>query len=251
MEDGLPKPSTSMLTGEEARLPKTERSRNADFQLPCDPAFARLEAALSRSLANMSIQPPPSPWQNAVAPVASPPPLPDIPLPPEPVPAASSAASRASVHWLAWQRSDALEGYAIARPEPRQLEIAYWLASLLPFAAAFCAAPALPHMQFEGAPGWAQWMLCVAVLHIGFAAWLALMPDVSTIRVGTYLFSASAALYLTAMMAICFLSNSQLSAVGLSGLRSPAAAWCGLVFVVVSLTAGACGWIARHWQDAA
>src|SRR5581483_11915510 len=163
---------------------------------------------------------------------------------------ATLPSSPASVHWVAWRRADALEGYAVARPDPRQLEIAYWLASLLPFAAAFCAAPALPHMQFAGAPGWAQLMLCTAVLHIGYAAWLALLPDVSTVRVGMYLFATSATAYLAAMTAICFFSNSQLTALGLSGMRGPAAAWCGLAFVVVTLTAGACAWIARQWQDA-
>jgi hypothetical protein len=188
------------------------------------------------------LQPPPVPGQNTVAAVASPPPLPTAPA------GAPLPASRAPVHWLAWQKSDSLEGYAISRPDPRQLEIAYWLASLLPFAAAFCAAPALPHMQFAGAPGWAQVMLCAAVLHTGYAAWLALLPDVSTIRAGVYLFAASAALYLTAMIAVGFVRNSQLSALGLAGMRWPAVAWCGLAFAVISLTAGAFGWIARRWE---
>jgi hypothetical protein len=185
-----------------------------------------------------AICPPPIPGQNALAAVASPPPLP--PAPP--------ASIRAPVQWLAWQRSDALDGYAVSRPDGRQLEIAYWLASLLPFAAAFCAAPALPHMQFAGEPGWAQLMLSAAILQLAYAAWLALLPDGSTIRVGMYLYAVSAAAYFVAMMAICFLDNSQLSSLELPR-RGPAAAWCGLVVVVTLLTGGACRWIARHWRD--
>ncbi|HEV3343281.1 MAG TPA: hypothetical protein VG125_23115 [Pirellulales bacterium] len=193
--------------------------------------------------------PPPIPSQPGLAAIASPPPLPPAPPPTTVAPPTQAEVQRAAVRWLLWRRADLLDGYAILRPDARQLEIAYWLASLLPFAAAFCAAPALPHLEFSGAPGWAQWMLCAAVLQVTYAAWLAILPDGSTVRVGMYLFAASAAAYLAGMTATCVLSNSQLSSLGLSGLRWPAAAWCGLACVVTSLTSGACGWIARHWHS--
>ncbi|HWB13031.1 MAG TPA: hypothetical protein VG826_27645 [Pirellulales bacterium] len=226
---------------------------SAPLQLEASGAASQASAGAAREVETSTahpVQPPRLPWRNAVG---SPPPLPPAPLPPAasttaPSPPAPETAKRTPVRWLAWQRADALEDHAVFRPDPRQLELAYWLASLLPFAAAFCAAPGLPHMQFAGAPGWAQLMLSAAVLHMAYAAWLALLPDESTMRVGMYLFAASAAAYLAAMTAICFVDNSRLSSLGLTGIRGPAVAWCGLVFAVTSLTSGACGWIARGWR---
>jgi hypothetical protein len=224
------------------------------------------EAVMGREAETRSASPISPAVPSALVAVPSPPPLPANPSPAAEVPPTLASPStplgegrwqtgearteevrRAPVRWLTWQKSDCLEGYAILRPDPRQLEIAYWLASLLPFAAAFCAAPALPHLQFIGAPGWAQFMLCVAVLHLAYAAWLAALPDASTVRIGMYLFAASAAAYLVAA-GLCVLSHSPLSSLGLSALRWPAAAWCGLAFVVTSVASGACGWVARYWH---
>jgi hypothetical protein len=201
---------------------------------------------------NLPASPPPVPSGSVTTILAAPPPLPgdeqtaaaaqsSPPLPSVPV-------GQQTVRWLTWQRSGALASYQIVRPTSRQLEIVYWLACSLPFAVAFCGAPALPHLQFSGAPLWAQAMLCGALVQLGYAAWLAMVPDLSTVRVGMYLFAASAAAYFIALAVTCFLAESQLSALGMSGMRAAAAAWCVLALVISSLASTACGWVLRHWS---
>jgi hypothetical protein len=209
--------------------------------------------SLPLSMAGDRIAPPPIPSLAAITTVAAPPPLPSRERPKAGLTEAATRqtdvdVAKRSLRWLTWQQPDRLAGYAVYRPNPRQLEIAYWLACLLPFVVAFCAAPALPHMQFRGAPIWAQTMLCGAALQLGYAAWLALLPDWSTIRVGMYLFTATAAAYLIALLVACYLPDSQLSAVGLAGMRWPAAAWCGLVSAAASLAGAACGWVGQRWR---
>lgn len=203
---------------------------------PRDPVGApRVEAAPGELLPATTVVTPPLPSESSLA-VA------------EPTPTDNAAISPEAVRWLAWRRSDALTGYAIMRPTARQLEVVYWLACSLPFAAAFCAAPALPHLYFSGAPLWAQWMLVTAMLELAYAAWLGLLPDRSTVCVGMYLMTATATGYLIAFVVICFSSETQLAALDMSG-RLGAAAWCLLALVISATTSAACGWVVRQWDD--
>jgi hypothetical protein len=200
---------------------------------------------------NLPARPPPVSSGPLTTLLATPPPLPGAEQPvavEQSSPPPSIPISQKTVRWLTWQRSAALSSYQIVRPNSRQLEIVYWLASLLPFAVAFCAAPALPHLQFSGAPLWAQAMLCGGMVQLGYAAWLAMVPDFSTVRVGLYLFAASAATYFIALAVTCFLAESQVSTLGMSGMRAMAAAWCVLALVISSLASTACGWVLRHWS---
>lgn len=152
------------------------------------------------------------------------------------------------VRWAVWARGDRRESFAISRPTPRQMEVVYWLACLLPFAAVFCAAPAVPHMQFAGAPAWAQALLCIAGLQFAYAAWLAMLPDWSTVRVGMYLFGAVATFDLLTAIACPVLPESSLSLLGLAGMRATASAWCVLSAVVTGVASLACRWIAHRWR---
>jgi hypothetical protein len=186
----------------------------------------------------------------------SPPPLPAAAAMPSgngvvvtpPAAPSTSAAPLRRVQWLAWAGGDEVDAFAVDRPTPRQLEVVYWLACLLPFAAVFCAAPAMPHLQFAGAPTWAQTLLCIASLQLAYAAWLATAPDWGTVRVGMYLFAAIAVIDVLAAAALPLLPDASVSSAGLSEMRATASAWCGLAAVINALSSAGCRWLDHRWR---
>jgi len=196
---------------------------------------------------------PPAPGDAGHVTILSPPSLPPpllsaVPAPPPTSVPPSAAAAKAPVQWSAWAPADALAAYPVVRASPRQLEIAYWLACLLPFATLFSVAPALPHLELAGAPAWSRVMLLMAMLELAYAAWLAMLPDGSTVRVGTVLFAAIALLYLFGMAALGVLPEPALASLGLTGMRWTAVAWCALALLTTAGSSAACHWVGRHWQ---
>ncbi|HET6883913.1 MAG TPA: hypothetical protein VFI31_27410 [Pirellulales bacterium] len=165
-----------------------------------------------------------------------------------PAPADNSSRPLRQLRWFTWARSDALDEFAVDGPTPRQLEVVYWLACLLPFAVVFCAAPTMPYLEFAGAPLWAQFLLCTACLQLAYAAWLATVPDWSSVRVGAYLFGAVAIVSLLAAVGLAFASEASLSWAGLANVRATASAWCGLTAVVNGFASAACRWLERRWR---
>ncbi|HVX15421.1 MAG TPA: hypothetical protein VHC22_29800 [Pirellulales bacterium] len=175
---------------------------------------------------------------------------------PREVPASSAPQATGSttairrVQWCTWARGDDLTSFDVYRPGPRQLEFAYWIACLLPFVAVFCAAPALPHLQFSDAPSWAQALLCIAAVELGYAAWLAMVPDWSIVRIGMFLFGGVAALFAGSMFACLLSSQAQWMSLAMAELRATAATWCGLSAVVSACAFAACRWLDRVWRAA-
>ncbi len=211
--------------------------------LTTEAAAPRLPAAPSPARAVLAPCPPPLP----VAAMTS---LPrEVPAPSTAQPTGSATAIR-SVQWCAWARGDELASFEVYRPSPRQLEFAYWIACLLPFVAVFCAAPALPHLQFSGAPSWAQALLCIAVVELGYAAWLAMVPDWSIVRIGMFLFGGIAALFTGSMFACLLSSQGQWLSLDMGEMRATCAAWCGLSAVVSACAFAACRWLDRSWREA-
>lgn len=163
-------------------------------------------------------------------------------------PETNGAVAQRSVTWFAWRHTKSLAAYAVYQPHPRQLEIAYWLACLLPFVVAFCAAPALAHLNFDAAPLWAQLILTVTLAQLGYVAWLAIMPDRSTVRVGICVFALCAAAYFIGLVRVSLATDAQLASLGLVEMRWPAQAWCCLAIVLESLATLACGWVDLRWR---
>ncbi len=186
-----------------------------------------------------------------VSPASAPPSLPMPPPPPVPPPIAAMVASPpaavaapavARTAWWTWATRDTLGQYPVYRPAAGQLEITYWLASLLPFAIVLCAAPAVSHLRLNAAPAWAQAMLLLAGAQLVYAVWLALLVDYSTLRVGMSLFAASAALYGLAILIVL----SKPAWFGLSAGGS-AAAWCAGCLAIMAGLSYACAKIGARW----
>lgn len=174
------------------------------------------------------------------------PPSPPLPPPsssiaPPPPTVAATTAKRAP--WWTRVTRETIAQYAVCRPTAPQLEATYWLASLLPFAVVLCAAPAVGHLRLNAAPAWAQAMLLLAGAQLIYAVWLALLPDYSTLRVGLFLFAASA-LFETFGVVV------SLSAPATLGLSAPgtAATWCGGCLMAMAGLSYACAKIAARWM---
>ena len=167
------------------------------------------------------------------------------PAPPAPSTAAASPTSRP--RWVARARAELVE--QAYRANPQQSETAYWLAAVLLFVIVFTSAPALGHLQLDAAPRWAQAMLLVAGLQLAYAAWLAIVPDWSTVRVGAWMFAASAVLYAAACGWFGVAGGAR-TALEYAGQRGSAAGWCGVSAVVLALMSYACGQVGGNWRRA-
>lgn len=214
-----------------------------------DPALVSFLASAAPAMAAATdpvSSPAPAPPVAAV-----PPPLPAPPPPPLLPPLSARAAPpRAAIAtpamlgttWWAWATRDTIGQYPIHRATVAQLEVVYWLASLLPFAIVLCAAPAVSHLRLNTAPAWAQAMLLLAGAQLAYAVWLALLPDYSTLRVGMLLFSASAGVYGLAVV----ISLSKPAWLDLSSGGS-AAVWCGGCLAATVGLSYACAKIGSRW----
>lgn len=167
--------------------------------------------------------------------------------PPAPYqPPAQQAVSRRP-RWLAPARAElAAQSY---RPAPHQAETVYWLAAVLLFVVVFTSAPALGYLQLDEAPIWAQAMLLVAGLQLAYAAWLVIVPDWSTVRVGVWLFAASAMLYAAASGLFGMAGGAELPLEYVGG-RGSAAGWSGVSAIVLGLMSYACGQVCGNWRRA-
>jgi len=194
--------------------------------------------------------------------VPQPPPLPPMPPalepqlvavqvvhapPPAPYQPPAKQAASLRPRWLARARAElAAQSY---RPDPHQAETVYWLAAVLLFVIVFTSAPALGYLQLDEAPLWAQGMLLVAGLQLAYAAWLVIVPDWSTVRVGVWLFAASAMLYAAASGLFAMAGGGKLPLEYIGG-RGSAAGWNCISAIVLGLLSYACGQVCGNWRRA-
>jgi hypothetical protein len=187
--------------------------------------------------------PPPLP---SLPPIAS---LPELtPRSPAAAPQADSApAAWARPAWIARARAETIEH--AYRANPQQIETAYWLAVVLLFVIVFSAAPALGYLRLDQAPAWAQAMLLVAGMQLAYTIWLVIVPDWSTVRVGLWLFGASAVFY-AAGAALFAMAGAGPLPLDLAAPRSSAAGWCGANSLALGLLGYACGQVGATWRRA-
>jgi len=227
------------------------RAENMEGRAP-SPGAVSTETPAPSPGAVVALQVPPTPPPLPPAPpsldqlplnvqvVHAPPPVP-------PAPSTAAASPTLSTRWVARARAELVnQAY---RPSAQQSETAYWLAAVLLFVIVFTSAPALGHLQLDAAPRWAQAMLLVAGLQLAYAAWLAIVPDWSTVRVGAWVFAASAVLY-SAASGWFGVAGGARTALEYAGQRGSAAGWCGVSAVVLALMSYACGQVCGNWRRA-
>jgi hypothetical protein len=136
----------------------------------------------------------------------------------------------------------------VIRASAEKVTTVHWLAAILSLTVVVGAAPALGHWQLAGAPAWAQVMLLAAGSQLAYTIWLALLPDWSSLRLGTILFGVVAAGYGTVMALVIQPPASMPSPLGLAGADAMAAAWCGANLVVAGLVSFTCARLAAEWR---
>lgn len=141
-----------------------------------------------------------------------------------------------------------LEGY---RPEAARLRTVYFLAAALAAVAFFTALPALRHLNLSEAPNWARAMLLLAGLQIFYAAWMASLPDWSTVWFGMLTSAVAAALYGVVLAAIEVTSaapGEELILGVIAEQRRTAGGWCAVAMLLSILVSYLCGRTSGRWQ---
>ncbi len=145
--------------------------------------------------------------------------------------------------------------------ERRHVISTYWLAMLMATVALFAAAPAVGqfHMghdsQLGRTPQWVWMMLFIAALQLVYLAWMAMVPDWSTIRSVMWVFAAAAVAYAAGMAILMFTPPGQFEglALGLSSdpvVRSRALGWSSAAVLSTSIACYLAGLLSQRWHKA-
>ncbi len=141
----------------------------------------------------------------------------------EPAPANEDVATRPS-----WEQ--------VCRPDLGRVCDARIWAVLLVVLASFSAVPAFRCGSLAQAPDWARWVLFVAALQLLYAAWMAAVPDWSSMFVMGVVNGAVAVLYAATAYAIASAPAETHLPWELDPLRRAAPLWCTAVSLSMGLS---------------
>ncbi|HVW37470.1 MAG TPA: hypothetical protein VHB99_09195, partial [Pirellulales bacterium] len=239
-------PPTELRTSPPAVSPP-DQGANCSVSIPAPIAQAETPPEIAIGAAPLAPLPPPLPPAPPIL-ASAPAAVPVVhAAPPAPGQPALKQNASARPRWVAAARAEfAEQSY---RPAPHQAETVYWLSAVLLFVIVFTSAPALGYLQLDEAPLWAQGMLLVAGLQLAYAAWLVIVPDWSTVRVGVWLFAASAMLYAAASGLFGMAGGAELPLEYVGG-RGSAAGWSCISAIVLGLLSYACGQVCGNWRRA-
>lgn len=134
------------------------------------------------------------------------------------------------------------------RPDRSKIRATWWLALTLSLVILFSAAPAVPHLDLQLAPGWARVVLLLATLQTTYVVWMALTPDWSTVRVVMIVFAMTSALYgMATAYAIAKPLDSPMP-LGMGEIRGSMSRWCGAVLLLMALATYGCGRFSAKWK---
>jgi hypothetical protein len=108
----------------------------------------------------------------------------------------------------------------------------YQLAAGIMLFAVLQLAPLWNHGNLTTAPTWTRWIAMLALLQFAFAAWMALLPDKSTIRSTTFILAAIATLYGVALGIALIPSPSNPLLPEITEIRDRARFWCGSIMLL-------------------
>ena len=130
----------------------------------------------------------------------------------------------------------------------------YWLAGTQFALATFAIAPGVWQLtQAQPAP-WAHFVICLSLVQMAYAAWLALSPDYSSAEVAMFATGVLAAVYAGAM-SVCWLTAPRAGGwLHLGSLKmeygSKPMLWCAVMVLLAALTAYLCGHVSFRWRKA-
>jgi hypothetical protein len=136
------------------------------------------------------------------------------------------------------------------QPDADKCNTVYYLAAAMAALSLYCITPAMTHLNLGAAPNWARIVVLLSLLQLAYAAWLASIPDWSTLRSSMIIFTVVAALYgLTMTVALSTPAENPLP-LELTEVRRQAVLWCAGVVLLASLLAYGCGRAAWRWRRA-
>jgi len=136
----------------------------------------------------------------------------------------------------------------VYRADRGHVETVRWLAGVLGLLVLLAGLPALGHLNVASAPGWARALLLITLLQIAYLAWMAILPDWSTVWVAMLVFAAVATLYaLAAGLAVATPPDRALP-LGLGEVRDKLARWSTAALLLGVLGTYLCGRTSVRWQ---
>jgi hypothetical protein len=139
-----------------------------------------------------------------------------------------------------------LEGY---QADPGKVQTVYMLAAALAALTIFAAVPALKHLNFTDAPGWARAVLILSALQLVYVVWMVSLPDWSTVYIGMIVFAMVSAAYGVAWALVAFTPEARpINFLDLDSVRRSAAGWCLVVLLLGALCTYACGRFSGRWR---
>ncbi|HBO45562.1 MAG TPA: hypothetical protein DD670_16855, partial [Planctomycetaceae bacterium] len=78
----------------------------------------------------------------------------------------------------------------VYRADPGHVATVRWLAAVLGVLVVVGALPAFWHLNPATAPGWARAMVLISLLQLAYLAWMAVLPDWSSVRVVMIIFAS-------------------------------------------------------------
>lgn len=125
-----------------------------------------------------------------------------------------------------------------------RIQTTYLLSVAMAGISLLAAAPALPHLNVLEAPSWALLVLAGALLHALYVVWVVSLPDWSTVWIGGYVFTATSASYLAAMLLILVSPGS----LGLADQRGTAVTWSLVMSLLFAVIAFGCFRYGVGWR---
>ncbi len=131
---------------------------------------------------------------------------------------------------------------------PERIRLAYGIAVIAGVLAFAAAMPAFGELRHPPAPAWAWILIFLWLVQIGYAFWLASLPDWSTVWLGMALYGLLAALAAFVLVVAIVTPATRELPLGLEEVRSSLAGWCALMLVFDGALAYAAGWISARWR---
>jgi hypothetical protein len=127
---------------------------------------------------------------------------------------------------------------------------ARWLALVLGLLVLAGTVPAMNHLNLAAAPGWARVILLVAALQLAYLAWMAILPDRSTLWVAMLVFAVVATLCALGMAVGLATPADRPLPLGLDAVREKIARWCAAALLLNTLATWLCGRMSVRWRRA-
>ncbi|NLE39793.1 MAG: hypothetical protein GX621_17375 [Pirellulaceae bacterium] len=136
----------------------------------------------------------------------------------------------------------------VYRADPGRVATARWLAAFLGVLVVVGALPAMGHLNPATAPGWARFLVLIALIQLAYLAWMATLPDWASVRVVMVVFASVAVLCLFVLAATVVTPADTVLPLGLETVRDKVARWCLAVLSLNLLGVFLCGRTSFGWQ---